>query len=184
MNKSIISFILITFFLLSCKKEEDPFLVTKKSVGLLTDSTQVKGLKMAFVKDSVVNYKGDSTFNIPMNLVEVYDHKGKLLLTLTPKKMSDSTSTITNIRIEDERYKTDKQISTLSKFKDIQTAYEISKIDNLLSSLVISVDEINAQFAIDKSELPEAIRYDMTMKIESSQIPENAKIKYFFINWN
>ena len=184
MYKSIVSLLILTLIFSSCKKEQDPFLVSKNSVGLLTDSTQVKDIKMAFPNDSVINYKGDTTFKIPMNMVEVYNKEGKLLLTLTPKKMSDSTSTITNVRIEDTRYQTEKKISSLSKFKDIQAAYKISKIDNLLSSLVISVNEINAQFAIDKTELPANLRHDMNLNFEASQIPDNAKIKYFFINWN
>ncbi len=184
MNKSIIYLIFFTLVFSSCKKEQDAFLISKKGIGFLTDSTQVKDLKLVFPNDSVVNYKGDATFNIPMNMVEVYDNGDNLLLTLTPKMMSDSTSTITNIRIEDSRYKTEKDISTLSRFKDIMEAYKISKIDNLLNSIVISVNEINAQFAIDKTELPANLRYDMTMKFEASQIPDNAKIKYFFINWD
>lgn len=159
-------------------------MIEKNSIGSLTDTTQVKQLKTIFPNDSIVNYKGDSTFKIPMNLVEVYENGGKLLLVLTPKVISDSTSTITNIRINDSRYKTEKGISTLSRFKDIQDAYKISKIDNLINSIVVSVNEIDAQFAIDKAELPANLRYDMNIKIESSQIPDNARIKYFFINWD
>lgn len=151
---------------------------------MLTDTTQVKDLKMVFPNDSIANYKGDATFNIPLNLVEVYEKGGNLLLTLTPRKISDSTSTISNIRIEDSRFKTEKEISTLSRFKDIQDTYKISKIDNLINSVVISVNEINAQFAIDKTELPENLRYNMNSKFEASQIPDNARIKYFFINWD
>ncbi len=45
---------------------------------------------MAFPNDSIVNYKGDTTFNIPMNLVEVYEKGGNLLLTLTPNRIADS----------------------------------------------------------------------------------------------
>jgi hypothetical protein len=160
------------------------FLVSKNNIGLLTDTTQVKDLKMVFPNDSIVNYKGDETFKIPMNLIEVYEENGNLLLTLTPNKISDSTATITNIRIGDSRYKTEKGISTLSRFQDLQEAYKISKIDNLINTLVISVNEINAQFSIDKTELPANLRYDMNANFEASQIPDNAKIKYFFINWN
>jgi hypothetical protein len=183
MNKLIFNLIIFTFLFSSCDKEIDPFLVQKNRIGFLTDTTQVKDLKSAFPYDSVVNYKGDATFKIPMNLVEIYEKGGKLLLTLTPNKISDSTATITNIRINDSRYKTDKDVSTLSRFKDILGAYKISKIDNLLNSVVISVNEINAQFAIDKTELPANLRYDMKLNIETSQIPDNARIKYFFINW-
>ncbi len=184
MTKSIFTFLIISILFSSCKKEEDPFLITKNNIGFLNDSTQVKDLKSAFPNDSIVNYKGDTTFKIPMNLVEVYDKGGDLLLTLTPNRISDSTATITNIRINDSRYKTEKGISTLSRFKEIQDTYKISKIDNLINSVVITVDEINAQFAIDKTELPANLRYDMNSKFEASQIPDNARIKYFFINWD
>ena len=105
-------------------------------------------------------------------------------MTLTPNNIADSSATITNIRINDSRYKTEKGITTLSTFKDIQETYKISKIDNLINSIVISVNEINAQFAIEKTELPANLRYDMSTNIEASQIPDNARIKYFFINWD
>lgn len=183
MNKSILSVLIITILFSSCKKKEDPFLVQKNSIGFLSDTTQVKDLKMVFPNDSIVNYKGDATFQIPMNLVEVYEKGGNLLLTLTPNKIADSSATINNIRINDSRYKTEKGISMLSSFKNIQDTYKISKIDNLINSIVVSVNEINAQFAIDKTELPENLRYDMTSNFEASQIPDNAQIKYFFINW-
>lgn len=184
MNKSILFILIITLLLSSCEKEEDPFLIQKNSIGFLSDTTQVIDLKMAFPNDSIMNYKGDEIIKIPMNLIEVYETGGNLLLTLTPSKIADSSATITNIRINDSRYKTEKGISTLSRFKDIQDSYKISKIDNLINSIVISVNEINAQFAIDKTELPANLRYNMDFKIEASQIPDNARIKYFFINWD
>ena len=183
MIKDIWKVCILLIFVSGCKNEKDPFLVSKNQIGFLTDSSKVKNLKAAFPNDSVVNYRGDSTFNIPMNMVEVYEKSGDLLLVLTPKKISDSTSTITNVRINDPRFKTKEGISTQSRFRDIQKAYKISKIDNLINSVVVSVNEINAQFAIDKTELPANLRYDMNLKIESSQIPDMARIKYFFINW-
>jgi hypothetical protein len=45
------------------------------------------------------------------------------------------------------------------------------------------VNEINAYFTIDKSEIPENLRYDMTQKIEAVSIPDKSKIKDFFIQW-
>lgn len=183
MKKNLLSLLVIALFFTGCNKEPDPYAVSKNTIGLLTDSTQVKNLKTAFPNDSIVNYKGDKTFRIPMNKIEIYDKKGSLLLTLTPDKLADSTATITHIQISDARYKTEKGISSSSRFKDIQNTYKISKIDNLINLIVVSVNDIDAQFAIDKKELPANLRYDMNMKIEASQIPDNARIKYFFINW-
>ena len=69
-------------------------------------------------------------------------------------------------------------------FKDIQDNYKISRIDNLINSVVVTVNEINATFTIDKKELPANLGFDMKLKIEATHIPDGAKIKYFFINWN
>ncbi|MDB9755623.1 hypothetical protein OAB20_05000, partial [Winogradskyella sp.] len=74
-------------------------------------------------------------------------------------------------------------ISTLSTFKDISEAYNISKIDNLINSVLISVNEINATFAIDKKELPSGLRFNMDMQIDPLQIPGKAKIKFFTVHW-
>lgn len=184
MNKSLLYLIIFTLVLTSCKKEQDPFQVSKQHIGLLTDSTQVKDLEALFVNDSIVNYiKGDEFIENKSD-IEVFEKGGKKLLILSPKQVLDSTSTIGSVQIIDSRFKTDKNISTLSTFKDIQDNYTVSRINNLINSIVISVDEINASFTIDKKELPANLRFDMNLKIEKSQIPDSAKIKYFFVHWN
>ena len=80
-------------------------------------------------------------------------------------------------------YKTEKNISTISTFKDLKEAYKISKIDNLINAIVVSVNEIDASFTIDKKELPASMRFDMNMTIDVIQIPEKAKIKFFMVHW-
>lgn len=184
MNKSIFGLLIITILFTSCKKEQDPFQISKTHIGLLTDSTQVKDLESIFINDSIVRFiKGDE-FNGDVNDIEIFDKNKNKLLILEPSQILDSTAIIKTVRIIDSRYKTEKGISTLSTFKDINDNYKISRIDNLINSIVISVNEINAAFTIDKKELPSNLRFDMDMVIEKSQIPDNAKIKYFFINWN
>jgi hypothetical protein len=167
----------------SCKKDKNPFEISKHHVGLLTDSTKVKDLKNIFVNDSVVKFIGGDEFLGNINNIEVFEKGGKKILTLTPKYALDSTSVISGIRIIDSRFKTEKNISTLSVFRDIESQYKIARISNLINSIVISVDEINASFTIDKNELPPNLRFDMNLKFESTHIPDDAKIKYFFINW-
>ena len=160
MKKTFASIIIIALVLVSCKKEQNPFLISSLKQTLLV------------------------AFNLPVNMVEIFDTNKNKLLILTPREISDSTSTIGNVRIVDSRYKTEKGISTLSTFKDIQKAYKISKIDNLINSILISVNEINASFSIDKTELPANLRYDTSATIEAIQIPESAKIKFFFLYWD
>ena len=184
MHKSFIYIAIVSLLLTSCGKNQDSFLIQKHNIGNLTDSTQVKDLKMIFEKDSIANYKGADEFTVNISDFNVFDKEGKALLSISPKVKSDSTATVSSIRILDPRYKTEKGISTMSTFMDIEKAYTITKIDNLISFIIVNVKEINASFTIDKKELPSSIRYDRSIAIEPSQIPDNAKIKYFFVHWN
>ncbi len=185
--KNIFFALIICAMLLSTScaidKAPDPFLIEKHHIGLLTDSTQVKDLDAIFINDSVVRYIAGDEFAGSVNTIEIFEKGGKKLLDLSPKEALDSTSVISSVRIMDERYKTEKNISKLSTFKDINEAYKISKIDNLINSIVISVNEINASFTIDKKELPASLRFDMDLTIDPIQIPEKAKVKFFMIHW-
>ena len=184
MKKIIFVNVFVVILLISCNNEVDPFLVAKHNIGFLTDSTQVKDLETIFLNDSIVKFVGGDEFTGNINNIDIYDKAGNHLLVLTPIEALDSTAVIDNIRIIDSRYKTNKNISNISTFKDIQDAYKINRIDNLISSININVNEISAYFTIDKKELPANLRFDMKMTIETSQIPDEAKIKYFMINWN
>jgi len=182
--KNLLFTAMLILIVVSCKKEMDPFLVEKQNIGFLTDSTQVKDLESVFANDSIVKFVGGDEFTGNINNIDIFDKTGNHLLVLTPNEALDSTAVIDNIRIMDPRYKTAKNITNLSTFKDIQNAYKVNRIDNLINSINVNVNEINAYFTIDKKELPANLRFDMKMTIEASQIPDDAKIKYFMINWN
>ena len=167
----------------SCNNETDPFLVSKQQVGFLTDSTEVKDLKTVFLNDSITRYIGGDEFTGNINDIEVYEKGGAPLLILTPKEALDSTATIKSVKVVDERYKTAKGLNSKSTFKMIRDNYKISSIQNTIRSIVVSVNDINAYFVIDKSELPPNMRYDMNLKIDAIQIPDDAKIKDFYIQW-
>ena len=182
--KNLLFTAMLILIVVSCKKEMDPFLVEKHNIGFLTDSTQVKDLESVFPNDSIVKFVGGDEFTGNINNIDIFDKTGNHLLVLTPNEALDSTALIDNIRIMDPRYKTAKNITNLSTFKDIQKAYKVNRIDNLIKSIKVNVNEINAYFTIDKKELPANLRFDLKMTIEASQIPDDAKIKYFMINWN
>ncbi|UKM65078.1 hypothetical protein GSB9_01640 [Flavobacteriaceae bacterium GSB9] len=184
MRYSFFGLTALLFLSISCNNQPGPFEVSKQHIGLLTDSTQVKDLKTIYTNDSIVKHSNGDAFSGNPNEIEIYEKGGKKLLVLTAKRSLDSTSTISNVQICDERYKTDKNIGALSTFKDIKDNYKISKISNLINSIVVTVNDINANFTIDKKELPANLRFDMDLKFEATHIPDNAKIKYFFINWN
>ncbi|GAA4290315.1 hypothetical protein [Aestuariibaculum suncheonense] len=183
MKKLILSISVLSLLFASCNKAQDPFEISKQHVGLLTDSTRVKDLKSIFTNDSITEAFNDNGFMGVSKSIEVFDKAGKKLLILNPEYKSDTTAVVRSVQIIDPRFKTDKNITTSSTFKDINSNYKISRIDNLINSVVVTVNELNASFTIDKQELPANLRFDMNLDIEAMHIPDNAKIKYFFINW-
>jgi len=183
MFKKLLFLIVIATAITSCSKPQDPFEIGKRYVGLLTDSTQVKDLKLVFPEDSVTTIVKASSFSSSSSQIEVYSGTGEKLLTLTAAKPNDSTATIKTVKIESPLYKTTKGINNKSTFKDIKDNLKINKIDNLIGSVVVSVKEINAAFTIDKTELPAELRFDNTQTIDQLQIPGKAKIKYFMLHW-
>ena len=183
MKKNILTLAAVALLCFSCSTKTDTFSITNTSIGELTSTTQVKDLETVFKNDSIVKFIPGKASSVSINEIEIFEKGGDKLLTLSPTTNMDSTSVINTVQIFDTRFKTDKNISILSTFKDIQDNYKISSIDNLINSVVVSVNELNASFTIDKKELPSNLRFDMTLRIEASQIPDNAKIKYFFLNW-
>jgi len=186
MKNTLFALIICALLITSCSKDKapNPFLIQKYNIGLLTDSTQVKELDSIFLNDSVVKYIAGDEFSGSINIIEVFEKGGRKLLNISPKEVLDSTSLISSIRIIDERYKTSKNISSISTFKEIKEAYQISKIDRLIdNSIVVSVNEINATFTIDKSELPANLRFNTEKSIDPIQVPKKAKVKFFMIHW-
>lgn len=180
---SILALILSITLLSSCNKEQDPFQIATNNIGNLNDSTQVKDLKMVFANDSIVTSVSGDEFSGSTNDIQVYEKGGKQLLVLSPSQSLDSTATIRTVRIIDERYKTPKGLHANSTFKTVRDNYKISSIQNTLRDIIVSLDNINAYFTIDKSELPAEMRFDMNLEIEAIHIPDDAKIKNFFIQW-
>lgn len=183
MIKKLLFLSVIAIAIASCSKPQDPFEIGKRYVGLLTDSTQVKDLKLAFPEDSIATIVKATGFSSSSSQIEIYSNTGEKLLTLTAARPNDSTATIKTVKIESPLYKTGKDINKKSMFKDIKENYKIDKIDNLISSVVVSIKEINAAFTIDKTELPSELRFDNSQTIDQLQIPGKAKIKYFMLHW-
>lgn len=183
MKKIILLLIAIVSIFSSCEKEIDPFLISKHNIGALTDSTQINELKSIYINDSINKYTGSNEFMSNTNDIEIYDKSGALLLVLSPAKSLDSTSTIRTVKVLDKRFRTSKGLNSKSTFKNIKDNYKISSIQNTLRNVIVSVNEINAYFTIDKNELPADMRFNMDLKIEAIQIPEAAKINSFYLYW-
>ena len=181
MKKIIALFSILT--LLACSKEEkqNPFLITTQQVGLLTKNIQVKDLDSVYANDSIVSL--DKNQFRTSNQITIFDKAGKELLLLDPVQVFDSTSTISTIQLKDSRFKTEKGLSTASTFKDIESNYKISRIENTLNNVIIFLDDINVYIAIDKDNISGDAKYNTNIPIEPNQIPDDAKIKNFWIGW-
>lgn len=177
-------FFLAGLFFISCEKEQDPFLISPNSIGLLTKDVKISELDSIFPTDSIVKQVSDGEFYRKSNEIEIFDKTGKKMLLLEPVQAFDSTSTVGFIQVLDPRYKTAKGLGKESTFKDIVENYNISRIENTLSAAVIFIDDLNVYVTIDKKQLPVELRYDTQSRIHASQIPDDAKIKYFMIDWD
>lgn len=184
MKKSLLLLLVSAGLLTSCDKEQDPFLISANSIGHLTTEVQIRELDSVFAQDSIVRQVSEGELYKSNNEIEVYDKKGKKMLLLEPVQAFDTTSTIGFIQVLDPRFKTAKGLSTQSTFKDIVENYNISRIENTLSAAVIFIDDLNIYVTIDKKQLPADLRYDTQKRITAAQIPDDAKIKYFMIDWD
>lgn len=183
MKKALILLYTVFFSFISCQKEEkDPFLISKTQVGFLTKDTQIRQLDSLFKNDSLVVQDDKSTFDTG-NKILVYDKDGMELLLLSPVQDFDSTSTIGRIQIMDPRFQTKTGLGPASTFKDILANYRISRIESTLNAIVVFIDEINVYVTIEKTELPVALQGAADQHIEAGQIPDDAKINYFWIGW-
>lgn len=181
--KNYILLLLCSITLISCGKDSDPYLIDNTRVGPLTRESKISQLDSIFKNDSIARITSTSGTLATSNEIEIFDKDGTLMLILEPIQQFDSTSTIGYIQVLDPRFETEKGLSTKSTFGDIVKHYSISRIENTLNSAVVFVDELNLYLTIDKKDLPSELRYDTDTRINESQIPDNAKIKYFMISW-
>lgn len=176
---------------IQCGKKTDPFAISNGTIGNLTKQTQIKDIDSIFSKDSIIKLNSIQTELGTQGEVEIYEPAsisgnkgGKKLLLLSPAKENDPNSLINNIQIFDPRYKTQKGIGINSTFKDVKDNYTIKSIESTIKSVVVILKDSDIYITIDKKELPEDLRYNPSIKIDETQIPNEAKIKYFMIGWD
>ncbi|GLB48883.1 hypothetical protein [Neptunitalea lumnitzerae] len=169
---------------LSCTSDkEKPFLITKEGIGLLTPSTRISQLDTIFQKDSISEsaYEGELRY-ASTERYHIFTKEGNPLMEITPSQ--DSIKTISNIRIISDLYHTKAGISTKSTFGDITKNYTISSIQNTWNSVIISINELDVYFTIDKKMLDSKFKNNSSVDITAEDIPSDTPIKYFMISWN
>jgi hypothetical protein len=175
---------LALFMLASCNNTKNKTLLAKNQVGLITNNTEVQEIETLFENDSVVRMDLEDRFRTQVMDVEIYDKEGEKLLVLEPRKANDSTSTFKQIQVVSPNFKTEKGLNTDSTFKDIYQNYEIGKIQNTFMSVIVTIEDIDAFVTINKKQLPEALRTGSDIEIKASQIPDEAKIQHFWMNFS
>lgn len=171
------------FLLTRCQtnKNED-FLITSEQVGKLKKNSLARDLELIYAQDSLVKDTVPLNFGSGASKINIFEHGGAHLLTLTPS--TDSIPTVQHVLVQDARFTTEEGIGTQSTFKEIQEAYEIKKIITSMNNVVILLKNSSVYFTIDKNQLPENLRYNNNSKIEAVQIPDAAKIKYLMVGWD
>ncbi len=160
---------------------DNAMIIDDTSVGPLIETTRVFELAKLFPGDSLAGRRieGDSL----IGEVELYDAEGKIRLIIFPKDETDPKSELSYARIIDPKFTTKNGIGAASTFGALKNQYEVDGLNNAINAVVVSFKDTPWYVTIDKKELPENIRYDYASKIELAQIPDEAKIKYFFYTW-
>ena len=183
MLKKIIAIVSGTLLFIQCKEEINPFLISNDSVGTLTRGMTIKEIDSTFAKDSIVKLYAQNEELPTQGEVEIYEKNGTKLVSISPVTNNDPDALISNFQFFDPRYKTDKGLNLSSTFKDIKANYKISNIETTISTVVIFLEDNDLFINIDKNELPENFRYNPNLIIDVTNIPDEAKIKYFMLSW-
>ncbi len=183
MKKTLLIIGIVSLAFVQCGKDSDPFAIKNGSIGNLNNEIKIKQIDSIFAKDSIVKINSSPNALETQGEVEIYEKGGKKLLLLSPDDETDPNSTIKNIQVFDSRYKTEKGLTTASTWKDVKANYTIDNIQTTINAVVIFLKETDVYLTIDKKSLPEELRYNMDLKVEASQIPDNAPFKYFMIGW-
>ena len=183
MLKKIIAIVTVTLIFIQCKEEINPFLISNDSVGALTRGMTIKEIDSIFAQDSIVKLYAQNEELPTQGEVEIYKKNGTKLVSISPVTNNDPDALISNFQFFDPSYKTDKGLNLSSTFKDIKANYKISNIETTISTVVIFLEDSDLFINIDKNELPENFRYNPNLVIDVTNIPDEAKIKYFMLSW-
>lgn len=180
--KKILVIAIASLAFIQCSKEQDRFLIQKDQIGILKREHNIKQIDSVFKYDSVVRHSAQQGFVSRNTDIEIYEKGGKHLLSLSPSS-TDNNSNINIVTIRDTRFKTAKNISTKSTFKDFKDNYEVSKIDRILNNINVEFKNEDFYITISVDQLPSQYKFDYTTTIDVASIPDDAKIKNMRLDW-
>ena len=180
--KKVLLIALASFTFIQCSKEDDRFLIQKDQIGVLKRDFNIKQIDSVFANDSVVKHSSQEGFISSNTDIEIYEKGGAHLLSLSPSEADDDAK-ITIVTIRDERFKTAKNISSKSTFKDFKDNYKVSKIDRILNNINVEFKNEDFYITISVDQLPSQYKFDYTTTIDVASIPDTAKIKDLRLDW-
>ncbi|WP_299215787.1 hypothetical protein [uncultured Dokdonia sp.] len=175
MNRIYSVLLILILSMVSCTEKDTSFVVTNEAVGPVTKTTKISDLEVLFKEPT------DSLIKTEANNYVLFEKGGKKLMKLSAKK--DDKEVIDHIQFFDDRYTTDKGISLKSTYQDIQNAYTVKKISNMIDFIIVSVEESEIYFIIDKKHLASEVRFSTSSRLEPMQVPGEAPIKHFMFAW-
>ena len=180
-NIFLVAFISVLF--IQCDEEKNSFLISNTAVGKLSKGMKIKEVDSIFASDSIVRLNSGNDELPTQGEVEIFEKNGTKLLSISPRFNNDPNALISSFQFFDARYQTAKGLNLNNTFKDIKANYTISKIETTIFTVVIFLEESDIFINIDKKELPENFRYNPNLVIDITNIPDEAKIKYFMLSW-
>ncbi|MDO5104958.1 hypothetical protein [Capnocytophaga sp.] len=170
--------------IVACKKTDTKFLITKDRVGVLEKNTPVAKLDSIYAKDSLVNttFEGELRYASTERII-VFEKGGSGLLEITPATNANNEKVAESILILDPRFTTEEGISLVSTYKDIKDKYADFQIEHTLKSILITPNDKNYYFTIDKSFLKNN-NFGLSSDITKNDIEDEAKIMRITINWD
>lgn len=181
--KKTILIALASIALMQCAKKQDPFLIQKDKIGVLQKDFTVKQIDSIFANDSIVKHVAGDEFTGNSTDIEIYEKGGAHLLSLSPTESLDKNATINIVTLRDSRFKTDKNISLNSSFKDFKANYEVLKIDRILNNINVEFKNQDFYITIGIDQLPGEYKFDYSRTIDVTSIPDDAKIKNMRLDW-
>ncbi len=180
--KKLLILSLVCLMFIQCQSNQEHIL-QKNQVGLINTTTKVSDLDIIFKNDSLVK---PAYFKNELKYVnedyEVYSKKGDHLLTINVENTSDSTAIIQSVQVFSPVYKTKKEVSLNSFYKDLSEKHQVEKVESTFSSASVYVKDLNASFIVSNKDL--GLPEFNSRKVTLDQIPDNAKFKYitFWLN--
>lgn len=176
----LLSLIILALFM-SCSSE-NPFLIEKNKVGLLTNELFISEIEEVLENHDIKGLNQDPKKPYISGDIEVFNEEGELVLVIESTSRNDDAK-IKSIRILGDQYKTKNGLSLQSTFEVIEKNYTISSIQSTISEIIVSIEEVDAFVTIRKTELPSELQFEMEEKVKPTQIPSDAKLKGFWVNF-